>query len=265
MFTVPHRTAFSHRHSIIPSVALALVLANLNPGFAASDDQVIASDPPFKLRASVVDLGLEPAISGENGAEDGGLYGALSPEGTGAGMGMPSTEPGQGTARVVANDGSEPLAVAAKSASDKTDKKVQKAGAEAAESQAEAGVDWSGWASALADRWFWNLKNLEYTSKKQFSTKRPALIRFTCYRDGTIGSIALQQSCGLPAYDQMEIEALKRCVPLPPFPAGSRRTRYTLLQGWDAHPRQPGQGDFKPGSYGKNFPVEKIPQRTRIR
>src|SRR5215470_6102665 len=122
MFTVPHRTAFSHRHSIIPSVALALVLANLNPGFAASDDQVIASDPPFKLRASVVDLGLEPAISGENGAEDGGLYGALSQEGTGAGMGMPSTEPGQGTARVVANDGSEPLAVAAKSASDKTDK-----------------------------------------------------------------------------------------------------------------------------------------------
>lgn len=125
-------------------------------------------------------------------------------------------------------------------------------------SHGETGVDWSKWVSTLADRWYWNLKNMEYRSAKVFRTARPALIHFTCYRNGTISNIYLRQTCGVPAYDQMQIEALKRCVPLAPFPEGSIRQSYSLLQGWECHPKVAGEQDFQPGSYGKNFPVEHV-------
>lgn len=125
-------------------------------------------------------------------------------------------------------------------------------------SHGETGVDWSKWVGVLADRWYLNLKNLEFRSAKIFRTARPALIHFTCYRNGTMSNVYLRQTCGVPAYDQMQIEALKRCTPLPPFPEGSVRQSYSLLQGWECHPREAGESDFKPGSYGKNFPVEHV-------
>lgn len=120
------------------------------------------------------------------------------------------------------------------------------------------GVDWSSWASKLADRWYEKLITLEKQSGRHFHTRRPARIKFTCYPDGTIGQISVFRSCGVPAYDRMQIEALKQTVPLPAFPAGSRRKSFTLLQGWESHPRVPGESEFTPGSYGKNFPLERL-------
>jgi len=130
-------------------------------------------------------------------------------------------------------------------------------------SHGEIGVDWSKWVGTLADRWFQSLKNMEFRSNKVFRTARPALIRFTCYRNGTISNVTLKQTCGIPAYDQMQIESLKRCTPLPAFPEGSIRMSYTLMQGWECHPREAGETDFKPGSYGANFPVEKVPAHAK--
>jgi hypothetical protein len=105
---------------------------------------------------------------------------------------------------------------------------------------------------------------MEFTSKKKWTTVRPAQIQFTCHRDGHIGGILLHQSCGNKAYDQMQIEALKRCQPLHPFPEGSRKMVYRLIQGWEAHPRKAGETDYQPGSYGKNFPVERVNSHHRI-
>lgn len=119
-------------------------------------------------------------------------------------------------------------------------------------------VDWSSWAGRLADRWYDKLIALEKQSGRHFRTLRPARIKFTCYADGTIGQISVYRSCGIPAYDKMQIEALKQTIPLPSFPVGSKRKSYTLLQGWESHPRVLGEPEFTPGSYGKNFPVEKV-------
>jgi TonB family protein len=120
-------------------------------------------------------------------------------------------------------------------------------------------VDWSGWASQLADHWFSNLKNLEYNSHRGWTTDCPAMIQFTCHADGRITNIQLRQSCGNTAYDNMQIEALKRTIPCPSFPAGTHLNSYTLIQGWEAHPRHPGEQDYKPGSFGHNMPAERVP------
>lgn len=131
--------------------------------------------------------------------------------------------------------------------------------------EAEASkVDWSGWAGQLADRWFGNLKNLEYTSHRGWTTDRPAMIQFTCHADGRITGIQLRQSCGNPAYDNMQIEALKRTIPAPAFPSGTHLTTYTLIQGWEAHPRHPGEQDYKPGSFGHNMPAETVPHKPVV-
>lgn len=119
-------------------------------------------------------------------------------------------------------------------------------------------VDWSQWVTQLADRWFFNLKRLETMTGRDFHSPRAAQIRFTCYPDGTIGNISLEQSSGVPAYDQLQIQALVQTMPVPPFPHGTLRKSVTLVQGWEAHPRRPGESDFQPGSFGQGFPQEKV-------
>jgi hypothetical protein len=122
----------------------------------------------------------------------------------------------------------------------------------------EYNVDWSRWVSLMADRWFYVLRNTEYQLGVQFQTPRPALIQFTCYADGTIGNIILKQSSGVTAYDRLQVASLLQAVPTPPFPPGTHRTSITLVQGWESHPRQPGEHDFQPGSFGRDFPLERV-------
>lgn len=129
-----------------------------------------------------------------------------------------------------------------------------------ASSMIEYGVDWSRWVSVLADRWFYNLKRLEDQSGLQFHTQRPCLIKFTCYPNGAIADIVLKQSSGVPVYDQLQAQALLQCQPVQPFPQGTQRTSFTLVQGWESHPRRHGEQDYRPGSFGQGFPVEIVKQ-----
>jgi hypothetical protein len=129
-----------------------------------------------------------------------------------------------------------------------------------ASSMLEYGVDWSRWVSALADRWYFNLKNLEDRSGLQFHTVRPCLIKFTCYPNGAIAEMTLKQSSGVPMYDQLQAQALLQCQPVAPFPQGTQRTNFTLVQGWESHPRKHGESDYRPGSFGRGFPVEVVKQ-----
>ncbi len=203
-----------------------------------------ALSPDFKLKVQVID-----SNQGEPGSSS--LLPGLSSEGA-----TQDTAPsGQFRAEVASADQAA------------TGKAPLKARAETEDtvSKGEFGVDWSAWISDLADRWYKNLKNMEYRCGKVINTKRTALIKFTCYRDGSIGGVSLKQSSGVPFYDQMQIEALKRVTPLPPFPSGTRRYFYTLLQGWEGHPATAGAKDFQLGSYGKNFPVEHIHQKLATR
>jgi hypothetical protein len=124
----------------------------------------------------------------------------------------------------------------------------------------EYNVDWSRWISAQADRWYYTLKSTETFLGAHFVTVRPAMIEFTCYADGTIANVALRQSSGNPVYDRLQIEALLATSPTLPFPAGTQRSSITLCQGWESHAKQPGESDFEPGSFGRNFPQEKVRQ-----
>src|SRR5207248_1593152 len=107
------------------------------------------------------------------------------------------------------------------------------------------GVDWSKWVSQMADRWFFALKRLEDQSGYQFHTVRPALIHFTAHPDGHIDNVSLQQTSGVDMYDRLQMQALTMCQPAPPFPTGTRRDSFTLLQGWESHPKQVGEEDFR--------------------
>jgi hypothetical protein len=129
----------------------------------------------------------------------------------------------------------------------------------------EYGVDWATWVSKLADKWFFSLKKLEEQSGLQFHTVRPALIHFTCYPNGQIDKVYVKQSCGIPLYDQMQIQALANILPLHRFPKGTRRASFTLVQGWESHPRRPGEEDFRPGSFGKDTPMEVVQQWVKWR
>jgi hypothetical protein len=124
----------------------------------------------------------------------------------------------------------------------------------------EYNVDWSKWVSNHADSWFQVLRTAEYALGVQFQTPNAALIQFTCYADGTIGNVVLKQSSGVPAYDRLQIEALLAAVPTAPFPPGTKRRSITLIQGWESHPKRPGEEDFQLGSFGKDFPSEKVQQ-----
>lgn len=127
------------------------------------------------------------------------------------------------------------------------------------------GVDWSQWANELADRWYKNLIELERKSGKGFNTLRPAKIRFTCYPDGSIKNIILIRSCGVSEYDRMQIQALKKTPPLPPFPAGTKRKSITMQQGWESRRKKKGEKDFELGSYGKRMPVERVRLKSQPR
>lgn len=122
----------------------------------------------------------------------------------------------------------------------------------------EYNIDWSRWVGVVADRWFYVLRNSEYALGVQFVTARPALIQFTCYADGSIGNIMLKQTSGVAAYDRLQVASLMRAVPTPPFPPGTKRRSITLVQGWESHPRRNGESDFQPGSFGKDFPLERV-------
>lgn len=122
----------------------------------------------------------------------------------------------------------------------------------------ETNVDWSGWISNLADKWYYVLRMQEEATGLQFVTVRPALLQFTCFADGRVDNIALCQSSGNPIYDHLQMLALMQTAPLPPFPAGTQRTAITLVQGWESHVKEPGMNDYVPGSFGRNFPTEKV-------
>jgi hypothetical protein len=124
----------------------------------------------------------------------------------------------------------------------------------------EYNVDWSRWVSVEADKWFYILRSAETGFGIRFDCPRPALIQFTCYADGTVGNIILRQSSGVPVYDQLQIEALKATMPTNPFPPGTVRRSITLIQGWESHKKRDGEADFQPGSFGKDFPAERVRQ-----
>lgn len=122
----------------------------------------------------------------------------------------------------------------------------------------EYGVDWAPWISALADRWFVILRNMEKANGLTFHTPRPALVKFTCTEDGRIIDVSLKQTSGVAAYDNLQMTALMQTTPLPPFPVGTERKQITLVQGWESHRKRPGESDFQLGSFGRSFPREKI-------
>lgn len=122
----------------------------------------------------------------------------------------------------------------------------------------ERNVDWSPWVSKLADRWYYVLRHYEELAHVQFLTQRAALIEFTCYSNGQLGNITLKQSSGNAVYDRLQVIALMQTAPLLPFPPGTNRSSITLLQGWESHLQRPGEGTYTPGSFGKNFPTEKV-------
>jgi hypothetical protein len=122
----------------------------------------------------------------------------------------------------------------------------------------EYGVDWSAWISKLTDRWFFVLKRMEDHSGLIFHTQGPAQIQFTAYPNGQLGGISLKKTSGVEMYDRMQVESLIRSTPAPPFPQGTKRTSFSLVLGWESHPRKPGEQDFVPGSFGRGFPMERV-------
>ena len=115
-------------------------------------------------------------------------------------------------------------------------------------------VDWSGWMADVADRWSF-VFNTESLGGK-FQTCGPALVQFTCFRDGTIGEISIERSSGDSICDHEQISALKDCVPLPAFPAGSRKQSVTLLYVWDYASKSRIVKQVKPQSQSQN--IERI-------
>lgn len=124
----------------------------------------------------------------------------------------------------------------------------------------EYNVDWASWLAKVADRWFFILDQYEKSTGQHYVTLRPALFKFTCYNTGQIANIAMKQSSGNVTYDRLQMVALIQSMPVPQFPAGTRRQTITLVQGWESHVRQAGESDYIPGSFGRGFPVEKVTQ-----
>jgi hypothetical protein len=122
----------------------------------------------------------------------------------------------------------------------------------------ETNVDWSKWIGQLSDRWYFNLRTYEDGLGSEFVTERPALFLFTCYADGRIGTITLHQSSGNGIYDRLQMVALMQAAPVARFPAGTKRTSITLLQGWESHLKKQGELGYVPGSFGKDYPHEKV-------
>ena len=88
----------------------------------------------------------------------------------------------------------------------------------------EYNVDWATWLAKVADRWFFLLDQYEKSTHQHYVTLRPALFKFTCYNTGQIANITMKQSSGNVAYDQLQMVALIQSMPVPQFPAGTRRS-----------------------------------------
>lgn len=134
----------------------------------------------------------------------------------------------------------------------------ESAGSESQGELVEYEIDWSKWFSTLADRWHLRLRTMERKKHVVFVTTCPAQIRFTCFSDGSIGFVSLQKSSGVDEYDSMQIKALLACAPLPPFPTGTKRSKITVVQGWESRRKRLGEKDFELGSFGKEYPKECI-------
>jgi hypothetical protein len=237
------------------SISLAL-LSGLN---AAALAEVTATATDDKLQGQVTHVEKAAGSGTNKDAQGEGSFSTLSQGGLGKGIDIPlDGKEGSDKANTL-NGQAETASIDIPLPGKRIDAKVEES-----VSRSETGVDWSAWISTLADRWYQNLKNLEFRAGRSFNTVRPALVKFTCHRNGMIGGIVLKQSSGNPKYDTMEIEALKRTMPLPPFPEGSKRVSYTLLQGWEAHPRKPGDKDYEMGTAGKDFPIERVKTHAKI-
>lgn len=256
-------TANSYPGKALANGLIVTLLSMLSMQLSASAEvSTSAQTDASKLQGKVVHIEQTPSSGGDKtSGEKDVTFSTLSQDGIGNGVKVPLSEGKEGSDKAGAFSGkAETATIDIPLPGKRIDGK-----AEEAVSTAEMGVDWTSWANALADRWFQNLKNMEIRSGRYFRTTRPALIKYTCHRNGLISGIVLYRSCGEPKYDTMQIESLKRVTPLPPFPEGSKRVTYTLLQGWEAHPRKPGETDFQPGSFGKNIPIERVKQHTKIR
>lgn len=240
----------------IAIASLSMLLVSLAGTACFAEDKAAATED--KLQGQVTHIEKGPGTG--DGKEGEVSFSTLSQQGLGKGLSVSADDKGDGNKNNTLNGQAETATIDIPLPGKRIDGAVEEA-----VTKSETGVDWSAWVSTLADRWYQNLKNLELRSGRSYRTIRPALIKFTCLRNGMIAGVVLKQSCGIPKYDAMEIEALKRTMPLPPFPEGSKRVSYTLLQGWEAHPRKPGEKDFELGSYGKDFPIERIKSHAKIR
>jgi len=256
------RSTQGKRNSIgISLAAIALLMSSaVEPGNAAADSS-LTQKKPFSLKAEFDDRPAAPAE--KEGPQLSRDDVAVVPPAAqppmarfdlGADQGfIPAQQPEQIAPQTQAHQGFNPP--------EKPQQvQQQQPQEEPTSSMIEYGVDWSKWVSQLADRWFYNLKQLEDQSGLQFHTARPCLIKFTCYSNGAIAQVSLKQTSGIQLYDQLQAQALLQCQPVAPFPHGTQRPSFTLMQGWESHPRKTGEHDYRPGSFGHGFPVEIVKQ-----
>lgn len=122
-------------------------------------------------------------------------------------------------------------------------------------------VDWSAWMSDVADRWQRVLgffQAPESSDGHNSASNRPAFIQFTCHRDGHVDHVTVLQGSGIAELDRQQVNALVDCMPLPPFPAGSRRQSVTLLYVWESAQNQAGNQGAQPRAVGKESPLETV-------
>lgn len=263
-------------NSIITTLSLALFLLTGPAPAAHSAQESVLNARPFQLKAVVdempqlsrdgLDQGLgKSSAKGKNGTAGDEPLAALpltgSVEELGEFPGGTSVPPSSRQD----HEASPPAGGGRGSQMQDTPTQQQQQADEPNGSMLEYGVDWATWVSKLADRWFFALKKMEDQSGLQFHTVRPALIHFTCYPNGQISNVYLKQSCGIPLYDQMQVQALGQILPVHKFPKGTKRDHFTLVQGWEAHPRRPGEEDFQPGSFGHDTPMEVVKQWMNLR
>jgi outer membrane biosynthesis protein TonB len=246
----------SQRVSTVFLLAAALVFTGSQLVVAQEEQMLPTPDlqsqdpqaPKFDLNASVTD-GLQLSRQGlnSNSAKDAPVEQALpAPQPTAVAAAMPPIPGAEGAFSAPrGGQGGQ---------SDQGASGALKSGT----SLTEFGVDWSTWMSQVADRWYFQLRRMEAQSPYEFYTDGPAQIEFTCYPNGQVSNVILRRSCGVPMYDRMQIEALLSTVPMPPFPRGTQRSSYTLCQGWEAHARHLGEGDYQPGSFGHDTPMERV-------
>jgi hypothetical protein len=225
----------------ISAVTLALVLSTLSGGNRPLLAQETALPDKFELNAQIDE---RPRLSTEDlqpsaGESSPGLSTGISHEEMPGALPLPELPETAGTAfGLTASQQAEAPQIA----------------------MAEYGVDWSSWISRLADLWFFNLRKATDRSEYEFHISTPTRVEFTCWPNGHITGISIKRSSGVPLYDQLQVEALKR-TKCPPFPAGTQKTSYTLVLGWDSHPRQsPREQTFTPGSFDPGVTLEKIKQ-----